>query len=147
MKKRTVCLLALLVSALSVLLVGCVTQRTHHDDIESDTVASIEIYDLRNTTYYSAGFDDHLDPVYALEEDQLDAFLTDLAEIEFSDTLILLPVPTDPSFEYDEWVVRINYTDGSYRFISCDAMESILTQTKTEPIMITTALTTMNGIR
>ena len=47
-------------------------------------------------------------------------FLSDLSNIQFSDTIIIAIAAVDPSFYYDDWVTRINYTDGSFSLISCD---------------------------
>ena len=91
----------------------------YYDDIDTDSVTSVEIYDLRGTDQLS-GFHETESPVYTLKADQMEAFWSDLANIQFSDSILLVPIPMDPSFYYDDWTVRINYSDGSYTFLSCD---------------------------
>lgn len=112
-------MLILLLVAMPVLFTGCITLRFHYDDINADQISSIAIYDLRESSDFGSGFYENTEPVYTLEEAQKEPFLEALAKIEFKDTLVLLPVPFDPSFDYGKWVVRINYTDGSYQLISC----------------------------
>lgn len=90
-----------------------------HYDIDSEKVSSIEIYDLRNSETYYYDFPGEELPVYTIEKDQMTDFLSDLSDIRFSDTIIITIAAIDPSFYYGNWVVRINYTDGSYAFISC----------------------------
>lgn len=108
-------LLTVLVSFSSCILIPVYK---YHDDIDAETVSSIDIYDLRSTQIHHSGFLETEQPVYTLSEDQVDTFLADLAEIRFEDTIIIVLTPIDPSFNYGDWVVRINYTDGSYSLIS-----------------------------
>ena len=88
--------------------------------IDADTVTSIEIYDLCELDSLYGNFDKTQKNIYKISADKNADFLNDLAEIRFSDSIILVPAAVDPSFYYDEWTVRINYTDGSYEFISSD---------------------------
>ena len=117
MNKCVVIFIVLTVLAIS--LSGCVTLRNRIDDIDVKNVSSINIYDLRESSDHESGFYEKIAPVYTLEETIFNDFFDTLDEIVFTDTLILLPVAADPSFYYSSWVVRINFSDGSYRFISC----------------------------
>lgn len=54
-----------------------------------------------------------------MEEDQIEDFLNDFAQLEFTDYIIITIAAVDPSFNYGKWVVRINFTDGSYVMHSC----------------------------
>jgi len=58
--------------------------------------------------------------VHTLEASQTSDFLSDLAEIRFSDHLIITIAAMDPNFQYGNGVVRVNYTSGAYSLISCD---------------------------
>ena len=90
-----------------------------HFEIDSDTVASIEIYDLCEVdSVYD--FVETETPVYEIPTEEKTDFLNDLAQIRFSDAIIIVLAAIDPSFDYDEWTLRINYTDGSYELISSD---------------------------
>lgn len=117
-KRRSVISLILIIPALIILLTSCITLRNYYDDIDTDEVSSIDIYDLREASNRESGFYENIDPVHTLDETQHGEFLKSLAKIEFTDVLILFPMAIDPSFYYGDWVVRINYFDGSYKFIS-----------------------------
>jgi hypothetical protein len=92
-------------------------------EIDADTVASIEIYDLREADSLYSNFVKTESPVYEIPQEKKAAFLNDLAEIHFSDAIIIVLAAIDPSFYYDVWTIRINYTDGSYELISSDGYE------------------------
>lgn len=121
MKTKRVLLTALLFLAIFVSLTSCIMIPTYkYYEIDPEKVSSIEIYDLRNSdTHYSDFLETEI-PAYAIEKEQTINFLSDLSDIRFSDTIIITIAAVDPSFSYDDWVVRINYTDGSYSLISCD---------------------------
>ena len=119
MKKLSV--LAILFMAILTSLTGCIIIPLHKQyKIDAADVSSIEIYDLRNKEKYGSGFIETEIPVYTIEEEKIDEFLEDLSDIHFSDTILIVLAPTDPSFYYDEWVAKVNYIDGSYSLISCD---------------------------
>lgn len=101
----------------TLLLSGCITVERNFE-IDESSVSSIEIYDLREYNESTWDFYKHVDPDYTLKKELHGEFLDDLGKIEFTDTKVLLPIPMDPSFEYGSWTVRINYTNGDYRFIS-----------------------------
>ena len=116
--KRFAFLIAVLVLVTSI-LTSCIIPFYKNFRFKEDRVASIEVYDLcqcKNTE--GPYFLETESPVYEIPEETLDDFLTDLAEIRFSDALVLLPIPQDPSFGYDTWTLRINYIDGSYQLLS-----------------------------
>lgn len=99
-------------------LTGCIIiPRYKYYNIDVDDVSSIEIYHLsENERWYG----DIEEPgVYMIEEEEIDEFLDDLSDIRFSDHIIIVIAAIDPSFDYGEWVVRVNYIDGSYSFLSC----------------------------
>lgn len=116
MKLKQALLIPILSLAMLVSLTGCIMiPRYKHYDIVSDKVTSIEIYNLRDSEAYPSS--ETL--VYTIENNQMADFLSDLSDIRFSDTIIITIAAIDPSFNYGIWTVRINYTDGSYSFISC----------------------------
>ena len=110
-----------LVLAMVISLTGCIVIPIHkrYDDIDREQVASVDVYDLRNSESHYSNFLETETAVYTLSEDQLDGFFSDLANIRFTDNLIITIAAVDPSFYYGDWVVRINYADGSYSLISC----------------------------
>ena len=88
--------------------------------IDADTVASIEIYDLCDADTFGSNFLETETPAYEIPAEEKADFLNDLSKIRFSDVILIVLAAVDPSFYYDEWTVRINYTDGSYELISPD---------------------------
>ncbi len=89
-------------------------------EIDADTVASIEIYDLCQADSLYGEFVKTETPVYEIPAEKNTDFLNDLSEIRFSDHIIIVLAAIDPNFYYDEWTIRINYMDGSYELISSD---------------------------
>ena len=53
-----------------------------------------------------------------LQPSQYAAFQRDLEALPFEDQFLLIPGAVDPSFDFGEYVVRIDYKDGSYELIS-----------------------------
>ena len=90
-------------------------------DLNPETVSSVQIYDLRlGDSYYDDFLEQEFLLVHTLEASQTSDFLSDLAEIRFSDHLIITIAAMDPNFQYGDGVVRVNYTSGAYSLISCD---------------------------
>ena len=107
-----------LLFTLAVSLSGCIIIPIHKnfDDIDEDKVTSVQIYDLRGESTEGKLPEDAV-PVYTVPEDQKEAFFDDLAEIEFTDHIIIVLAAVDPSFSLGDWVVRINYEDGGYALL------------------------------
>ena len=103
-------------------LSGCIVIPIYKNfDLDPETVSSVQIYDLRfGDSYYDDFLEQEFLLVHTLEASQTSDFLSDLAEIRFSDHLIISIAAMDPSFHYGDWVVRVNYTSGAYSLISCD---------------------------
>ncbi len=118
--KRIVLLITTILLLMCVLTSCIIIPKYKNFDISSDTVSSIEIYDLRNSKTHYSDFLETETPAYKIAEKTNNDFLSDLKNIEFSDTIIITVAAVDPSFTYDDWVARINYNDGSYELISCD---------------------------
>ena len=114
--------LALLI--VSILLISCsftsciVIPRSKSFKISEDKVSSIDVYELREKSHYS-DFLRTEEPIHEISEDKLGDFLSDLSKIRFSDNLVIMLAAVDPSFLYDDWTVRINYTNNTYELLSC----------------------------
>ncbi len=103
------------------LLTSCIIIPLHKNfEIDADTVASVEIYDLRGVDTLYGDFVETEKPVYKIPADKKVDFLSELSKIEFSDSIVIVLAAIDPSFYYGEWTVRVNYTDGSFELISSD---------------------------
>ena len=89
-------------------------------DIDAKTVSSIEIYDLCEVDTLYGDFVKTKEPVYEIPQEDISNFLSDLGEITFTDQIIISIAATDPSFYYDHWTARINFSDSSYELVSCD---------------------------
>ncbi len=109
------CLTLLLALVLLLSLVGCRTTVYDFDDFRDDDVVSIEFYDLRNSE--SSYTIDGLEPFFTVPAAEQAAFLSDLRELHFADTVVFL-IAMDPSFSFDDYVVRIELSDGSYKLMS-----------------------------
>lgn len=116
--KKTLVLFALL--ALTLTLSGCITipRYKYFDNISPDRVTSVQIYDLREdeTAHYRSIPKDA--PSYTVSEEEKEAFINALAEFPFDDSVIISCVAVDFSDWYQDFAIKINYKDDSYRFIS-----------------------------
>ena len=118
---KRIALLTIIFVLISNILTGCmIIPQYKRFKIEEATVASIEIYDLCEVDSIYGNFVETETPIYEIPAEEVDDFLSNLAKIRFSDTIIIALMPTDPSFYFDDWTVRINYSDESYELISCD---------------------------
>ena len=112
---------AIIIALVLTTLTSCVIiPRYKKFEIDSAKVTSIEIYDLCTVDTLYGNFVKTETPVYQIPTEQTNAFLKDLAQIRFSDALVIALMAMDPSFYYDDWTIRINYTDGSFELISSD---------------------------
>ena len=112
--------LGIMVLVLSLSLCGClIIPISQHYDIPIEDVVSIQFYDLRgeDASHYH-GFHNSCEPVFTLAEEDKAAFLEDFSALEFTDTILIVLAAVDPSFEYGDWVVRFNFTNGRYGFCS-----------------------------
>lgn len=116
MKKTRLISLFILASTLLFSFTGCITRRTQVNDVAEADVASIQIYGLLPEER-NKGFHETIEPTVTLDSSQHGEFLEGLSKLKFSDTFPLL-APSDPSFQYGAYVVRLNFTDGSFRLIS-----------------------------
>ena len=100
---------------------GCIIIPRHmyYDDFEVGDVESVQVYDLRYAeSTYRSYFLENEEPVYTIPKNHTESFFNDLAEIRFTDYIIIVLAAIDPSFHYGYWTVRINFTDGGYMLIS-----------------------------
>ncbi|MBQ3231017.1 MAG: hypothetical protein IJB49_08390 [Clostridia bacterium] len=113
-------LIVFLLSAVSLNFGGCIIipKSMHYDEIELGSVDSIEIYDNRDAEHREHYFWETEDSVYTLSEEENERFLKELADIKFTDVIVITLAAVDPSFSFGDWAVRINYADGGYQFIS-----------------------------
>ena len=79
--------------------------------IDPATIASIEIYDLRESDTRGEAFLEDTSPVYEIPDEEIDDFTSDLAQIQFTRYIVFVLAATDPVFEYGYFVARINDTD------------------------------------
>ncbi|MBR6563054.1 MAG: hypothetical protein IKK70_03870 [Clostridia bacterium] len=120
MKPYKLFLLILIILALAVSLSSCIIiPLTEYYDFSVEEVVSVQFYDLRDPEAYRySGFDASIEPVYTVSEEDKEEFLEDFSELKFSDAIVIVLAAVDPSFNYDDWVVRINFSNGQYTFYS-----------------------------
>ncbi len=116
MKRTKFIFMLLIASTLLFSITGCVTLQMQIDDVTEANVASIQIYRLLPDDRVS-GFHETSEPIVTLDPSRHGEFLEGLAKLKFSDTIPLF-MASDPSFSYGAYVVRLNFTDGSFRLIS-----------------------------
>mgnify|MGYP003448367051 CR=1 FL=1 len=113
-------LLVIVTLLLVVSLSGCIIiPLWKYYDIPAEEVASVQFYDLRDLESNRSNFATTLEPVYTIPEEDTEDFLDDFSKLKFSDTIIIVLAAIDPSFDYGDWVVRINFSNGQYTFYSC----------------------------
>ena len=114
-------LLVVITLLLMVFLSGCIIiPLWKYYDIPAEEVASVQFYDLRNLEWSErSDFATTLEPAYTIPEEDKESFLDDFSKLKFSDTIVIALAAVDPSFNYGDWVVRINYSNGQYTFYSC----------------------------
>ena len=102
------------------LLNGCISIPQYTTfDISSEEVESVVVFDFSGFESRDSYLLRDEIPVYEVEEEKIPDFLSDLSKIQFSEHIIVGVMAWDPIFKYGEWTVRINYSDGTYEFISC----------------------------
>lgn len=115
----TVCLLVCL--ALS--LAGCVHYGVHYQCMgTADLITEIAVFDLRDESIVQ--IDDDMVPVGYVNREEYAAFVGEVESFPFVEQLLLLIAPTDPSFAYGGYVVRITYEDESYELIGTTGYQS-----------------------
>lgn len=120
MKRIKLFTLAAVLLSLAVCFSGCIIiPQQKYYKIYPEKVAAVQFYDLRNCDSGHHDFQKTVDPVYTLPEDEIGDFLEDFSKLKFKDAIMIVLAAVDPSFEYGEWVVRIDFTDQSYTFYSC----------------------------
>lgn len=121
MKRFKFALLIILVFAMLATLTSCIVIPRHkyYDDIDTQAVASVDIYDLRERAAQGSDFLKTETPVYTLTADQHKDFFSQLEKIRFTDHIVITIAAMDPSFSYGDWVVKINFFDGTVLLISC----------------------------
>ena len=119
-------LILLLIVQTAIFASGCIAFTTKEkygaNEIEPEKVSSVDIYDISSYEHKFSGssfLNDDIEPVYALPDDEIESFLSDLSGIIFKKTHIVFVLgAVDPSFHYGDYVVRINFSDGGFRLIS-----------------------------
>lgn len=111
----TVPLLAMLLTLTSCIVIP---RDKYFNTLSSENVAEIQIIDIRQ----SDSADRHTIPanaaVYTVSEDNKASFLLALAEFPFDDSVVISCAAVDYSTWYEDFVIKLIYTDNSYRLIS-----------------------------
>ena len=120
MKIQKTILMSALILVMLVSLTGCIIiPLTKYYHFDPEEVSSIDIYDLRESGTNESGFLETEVPIYTIGQDKKAEFLSDFSEVKFESAIVIVLAAVDPSFDYGNLVVRINFADGSYSLYSC----------------------------
>ena len=98
-------------------LCGCAHFHYDFEDLEQGNIRLIEFYNLSEAEYRNSQAVLEAEPYYIMPVEDKKRFLEKLKQIKFEDVVPLF-MPSDPSFEYGFYVVRFQFEDGSYKFLS-----------------------------
>ncbi len=98
------CLISLLFALLPILS-GCMTMTHDFDDVDPDKPAAISFIDISGEENRNADTVRATEPYFILPSKQYKDFLSDLDDLQFSDTVPIF-MPSDPSFSYGNYVVH-----------------------------------------
>lgn len=120
MKKALFLLLAL---CAAVGLCGCVSYGVGYACMgETESIAEIAVFDLR--VGWVDALDESMKPLGCVDSSRIASFVEELEAFPFVDQILLILAPSDPSFVYGGYVVKITYTDGSYELIGSTGYQS-----------------------
>ena len=112
-------IIMVLILSLLLSLTGCIViPQFKKYDINKADLSSVQIYDLRDCETHYSDFTEYDPPLYAVADEQVEDFLKDFSKIQFTDYIIIGLLAVDPGFDYGDWVVRLNYTDGTWTLLS-----------------------------
>ena len=114
---RNVIVTIFLLLGLTLSLCGCTYYRYDFKDLAQGNIRLIEFYNLSGAEYRDSQAILETEPYYIMPEEDKERFLEQLRQIRFEDAVPLF-IPSDPSFEYGFYVVRFQFEDGSYKFLS-----------------------------
>ncbi len=90
-------------------------------------IESVEIYNLEKqyTTQAEARrLREENEPVYILENEQIESFVCEISSLDFSEERIYFPAPVDWVHLYSGYVVSVVYNDGSYDIVAANGQLS-----------------------
>ena len=110
------CLVYILLAALLVMLTGCVTLHFSWKFLHgTDQISQIEVFYLEDVDDFN--LPDDAVPVALIAPEDYDDFCGEIQNIDFTDTILLLPAAVDPSWYLQGYVVRIVYQNGDFEVI------------------------------
>ena len=116
-------ILVMLMLCLAVGLSGCVSCGVNYECMgEAEDITEIAVYDLREG--WTDTLDEKMEPMGYVDSDSFAPFVQELEDFPFVEQILLMLVPSDPSFVYGGYVVRITYEDGSYELIGTAGYQS-----------------------
>lgn len=120
----TIIMLIVLAFSLSGCFIYSPSQKMYYNDIDKDEIEKIEIYNCREEIDSYQGVYEHTidekDPIYTLENSEIESFVRDLSKIRFYSPAGLLIGAVDPSFHFGELTAKIHFIDGSVLYLSDD---------------------------
>lgn len=107
-----------------VCLSGCVTVNSYYKLSDIREIHSVEIYDPEKR-YYEGNIHDFLDenePILTIPAEDCADFLNAIEKLEFTQEVLLIPIPMDGGYDYSGYILVVFYSDGSYDLIADGGM-------------------------
>ena len=127
MKKTVLCFITLLLLALS--LSSCMNIPVSYEPANgTDGVSSVKIYYVDNKNGCDAWKDaPDLEELATASAEvpsfRHDKMFADLKDLKFQDSILLVPIPSDPSFYMYGYILAITYEDGGYEYITPNGIQ------------------------
>ena len=127
MKKTVLCLAVILLLAFP--LTSCMNLPVNYKPSNgTEGIASVKVYYVEKANGYDAWGDaPNLEELATSSAEipsfRYDKLLGDLKKLNFQDFILLVPIPSDPSFYMYGYILAITYEDGGNEYISPNGIQ------------------------
>jgi hypothetical protein len=127
MKKTALCLAVILL--LAFLLSSCMNLPVKYKPSNgAEGIASVRIYYVESANGYDAWGDaPDLEELATASAEvpsfRYDKLFSDLKKLNFQNFILLVPIPSDPSFYMYGYILAITYEDGGYEYITPNGIQ------------------------
>ena len=127
MKKTALCLAVILL--LAFLLSSCMNLPVKYKPSNgAEGIAYVRIYYVESANGYDAWKDaPDLEELATTSAEvpsfRYDKMFADLKDLKFQDSILLVPIPSDPSFYMYGYILAITYEDGGYEYITPNGIQ------------------------
>ena len=120
-KKGTENLKKVIILLINLLLLVCLSSCANVEkevELSQDrtNVESIEIYNSERAYYEGDihGFLEENEPIGVLKSEKISDFLDTLCALKFEEENVFFPIPVDGGYDYNGYMIAIEYSDGGY---------------------------------